>query len=167
MDKSSIQEIPIYDPNQPPIIDVEAIMKMLPHRYPFLMVDKIIELSKNKVIGIKNVTINEACFQGHFPGNPVFPGVLQVEALAQTGGILALSQMNQEVKWDTYFLKIDNTKFRKMVVPGDTLILVMELMHPIRRGFCVMHGRTYVGRELVSEGDFTAKIEKRKNDDSK
>jgi len=162
MDKSTTQEIPFYDPNKTPVKDVKQIMEMLPHRYPFLLVDKIIELSKNKVVGVKNVTINEACFQGHFPGNPVFPGVLQVEALAQTGGILALSQMNQEVKWDTYFLKIDNTKFRKMVGPGDTMVLVMELIYPIRRGFCHMHGRIYVGESLVSEGDFTAKIEKRK-----
>lgn len=163
MDKSNSQEIPSYDPNKTPVKDVGQIMEMLPHRYPFLLVDKIIELDKEKVVGIKNVTINEACFQGHFPGNPVFPGVLQVEALAQTGGILALSQMNQKVKWDTLFLKIDNTKFRKMVRPGDTLLLVMELIHPIRRGICHMHGRTYVGKTLVSEGDFTAKIEKRKN----
>ncbi len=162
MDKSKSEKIPHYDPNQTPVKDISAIMDMLPHRYPFLLVDKIIELSEKRVVGIKNITINESCFQGHFPGNPVFPGVLQVEALAQTGGILALSQMKQDVKWDTYFLKIDNTKFRKMVGPGDTLILVMELIHPIRRGFCYMHGRTYVGEELVSEGDFTAKIEKRK-----
>jgi len=162
MDKSNSQEIPSYDPNKTPVKDVNQIMEMLPHRYPFLMVDKVIELRKDRVVGIKNVTINEDCFQGHFPNNPVFPGVLQVEALAQTGGILALSQMNQEVKWDTLFLKIDNTKFRKMVRPGDTLILVMELIHPIRRGICHMHGRTYVGETLVSEGDFTAKIEKRK-----
>ena len=162
MDKSTSQEIPFYDPNKTPVKDIKQIMGMLPHRYPFLFVDKIIELSKERVVGIKNITINEACFQGHFPENPVFPGVLQVEALAQTGGILALSQMNQEVKWDTYFLKIDNTKFRRMVEPGDTLILVMELIYPIRRGVCHMHGRAYVGENLVSEGDFTAKIEKRK-----
>ncbi len=162
MDKSTSQKIPFYDPNKTPVKDVKQIMGMLPHRFPFLFVDKIIELSKERVVGIKNITINEACFQGHFPENPVFPGVLQVEALAQTGGILALSQMNQEVKWDTYFLKIDNTKFRRMVEPGDTLILVMELIYPIRRGVCHMHGRAYVGENLVSEGDFTAKIEKRK-----
>lgn len=163
MDNNKEKEIPDYDPNQTPVKDVREIMDMLPHRYPFLFVDKIIELSKEKVVGIKNITMNEACFQGHFPNNPVFPGVLQVEALAQTGGILALSQMNQDVKWDTLFLKIHNTKFRKMVGPGDTLILVMELIYPIRRGICHMHGRAYVGRDLVSEGDFTAKIEKRKN----
>lgn len=162
MDKSKTEKIPQYDPNQPPVKDVNEIMDMLPHRYPFLLVDKIMELTEKRVVGIKNVTITESCFQGHFPGNPVFPGVLQVEALAQTGGVLALSQMKKDVKWDTYFLKIDNTKFRKMVGPGDTLILVMELLYPIRRGFCHMHGRAYVGSELVSEGDFTAKIEKRR-----
>ncbi|MBR9923243.1 MAG: bifunctional UDP-3-O-[3-hydroxymyristoyl] N-acetylglucosamine deacetylase/3-hydroxyacyl-ACP dehydratase [Bacteroidetes bacterium] len=152
---------PKYDPVKEPVFDVIKIMDWLPHRYPMLLVDKIIELSDRHVVGIKNVTQNEAFFQGHFPGNPVFPGVLQVEALAQTGGILAMSLQEDPKGWDTYFLKIDQTKFKQKVVPGDTIILKMELMAPIRRGIVQMYGTAYVGNKIVSEGELTAQIVKR------
>ena len=151
---------PMYDPNAKAIKDVNQIQEMLPHRYPFLMVDKIIELSDKHVVGVKNVSINENFFQGHFPGNPVFPGVLQMEALAQCGGILALS-LSEEGSWDTYFVKMDQVKFRNMVYPGDTLILHMELMMPIKRGIVKMYGKAMVGDKLMSEGELTAKIVKR------
>ena len=152
---------PKYDPTVEPIFDVVEIAKRLPHRYPFLLIDKIIELSDKHVVGIKNVTFNEQFFQGHFPENPVMPGVLQIEALAQTGGILALSTVPDPENWDTYFLKIDNTKFKQKVVPGDTIIFKMELLSPIRRGICHMQGTAYVGNKIVSEGELTAQIVKR------
>ncbi len=156
---------PIYDPDAAPIMNVEDIKKLLPHRYPFLMVDKVIELGETHIVGVKNITFNESLFMGHFPDNPVFPGVLQLEALAQTGGLLALKSVGTEgEKWDTYFLKIDNVKFKAKVMPGDTLILKMELIDPIKRGIVQMHGTAYVGNKLVSEGDLTAQIVKRKND---
>ena len=152
--------IPIYDPNQQPVYSLQQIEKTLPHRYPFLLVDKIIELTDTQIVGIKNVTFNESFFQGHFPGNPVMPGVLQVEALAQTGGILAINTM-PEGEYDTYFIKIDNCKFKQKVGPGDTMILKMELIEPIRRGICAMRGSVYVGNKLCTEGDFTAQLVKR------
>ena len=138
---------------------------MLPHRFPFVMVDKIIEMSEKHVVGVKNVTFNESFFQGHFPNNPVFPGVLQMEALAQTGGILALSAVEDPENWDTYFLKIDNAKFKAKVVPGDTMILKMELLAPVRRGIVQMYGTTYVGNKIVSEGELTAQIIRRNLND--
>lgn len=152
---------PQYDPDQKPLFDTVQIANWLPHRYPFLLVDKIIELSDNHVVGVKNVTFNELFFQGHFPDNPVMPAVLQIEALAQTGGILALSQVEDPGNWDTYFLKIENAKFKHKVVPGDTLILKMELLAPIRRGICQMFATAYVGNKIVSEGELTAQIVKR------
>jgi UDP-3-O-[3-hydroxymyristoyl] N-acetylglucosamine deacetylase/3-hydroxyacyl-[acyl-carrier-protein] dehydratase len=152
---------PIYDPNKEPVLDLAGVKNLLPHRYPFLLVDKIISLTETLVIGVKSITFNESFFQGHFPDNPVFPGVLQMEALAQTGGILALSNVGDPHNWDTYFLKMDNVKFKNKVVPGDTLILKMELLSPIRRGIVHMQGTTYVGNKIVSEGELIAQIIKR------
>jgi UDP-3-O-[3-hydroxymyristoyl] N-acetylglucosamine deacetylase/3-hydroxyacyl-[acyl-carrier-protein] dehydratase len=154
------KDIPVYDPNRPPVYNFQQIEKTLPHRYPFLLVDKIVDLNNDLIVGIKNVTFNESFFQGHFPGNPVMPGVLQIEALAQTGGILCINSM-PEGSYDTYFLKIDNCKFKQKVVPGDTMILKMELIEPIRRGICVMKGSVYVGNKLCTEGEFTAQLVKR------
>ena len=154
------RDIPVYDPNQPAIFTQQQIEKTLPHRYPFLLVDKVIELTDMRIVGIKNVTFNEYFFAGHFPGNPVMPGVLQIEALAQTGGILCINAL-PEGQYDTYFLKIDNCKFKQKVVPGDTMILKMEMIEPIRRGICVMRGSVYVGNKLCTEADLTAQLVKR------
>jgi len=157
-----VKDIPFYDPAQPPVFDLQHIEKTLPHRYPFLLVDKIIELTDTKIVGVKNVTFNEYFFQGHFPGNPIMPGVLQIEALAQTGGILAINSMG-DGKYDTYFLKIDNCKFKMKVVPGDTMLLKMELASPIRRGICEMKGTVYVGGKVATEADLVAQIVKNKD----
>jgi UDP-3-O-[3-hydroxymyristoyl] N-acetylglucosamine deacetylase/3-hydroxyacyl-[acyl-carrier-protein] dehydratase len=161
LEQRKLKGKPKYDPNQEPVFDLVKISEWLPHRFPFLLIDKIIELSDKHVVGVKNITFNEAYFQGHFPNNPVMPGVLQIEALAQTGGILALSTVEDPGNWDTYFIKIDKTKFKHKVVPGDTLILKMELLAPIRRGICQMQATAYVGNRIVSEGELTAQIVKR------
>ena len=152
--------VPIYNPGQPPVYDQQFIEKTLPHRFPFALVDKIIELSDTHIVGVKNVTFNEWFFQGHFPGNPVMPGVLQIEALAQCGGILAIN-LSGGGNYDTYFLKIDNCKFKQMVRPGDTLLLKLELSAPIRRGICEMKGTAYVGNKVATEADLVAQIVKR------
>ena len=154
------KDVPVYDPNQPPVFNTQQIEKTLPHRYPFLLVDKIIELTDSLIIGVKNITFNEFFFQGHFPENPIMPGVLQVEALAQTGGIMCINSM-PEGQYDTYFLKIDNCKFKQKVVPGDTMILKMEMIEPVRRGICVMKGSVYVGNKLCTEAQLTAQLVKR------
>jgi UDP-3-O-[3-hydroxymyristoyl] N-acetylglucosamine deacetylase / 3-hydroxyacyl-[acyl-carrier-protein] dehydratase len=161
MEKRRMIGVPRYDPEKEPVMDFAGIMELLPHRYPFLLVDKVVELSETHVVGIKNITMNEGLFQGHFPNNPIFPGVLQIEAMAQTGGILALANVPDKGNWDTYFLKIDNTRFKAMVRPGDTLIIKMELLEPIRRGIVHMQGTAYVGSKVVSEGELTAQIVRR------
>jgi UDP-3-O-[3-hydroxymyristoyl] N-acetylglucosamine deacetylase/3-hydroxyacyl-[acyl-carrier-protein] dehydratase len=158
----SKHNIPLYDPSQPPVYNLEDIKKLLPHRYPFLMVDKIISIDESVIVGIKNVTFDEPFFQGHFPDEPVMPGVLQVEALAQCGGLLVLSTVEEPEKYSSYFLKIDKLKFKHKVVPGDTLILKMELIEPIRRGIVMMYGQAFVGNKLVVEGEMTAQVIKNK-----
>lgn len=150
--------IPTYDPGQQPLLDVVQIYNMLPHRYPFCLIDRIFHLDETSVAGVKNVTINEPFFPGHFPGNPVMPGVLQIEAMAHTGGILVLNTVPDPENHWTYLLAIENCRFKKMVVPGDTVIFSCELVAPIRRGIAKMHGRAYVAGNLVCEAVLSAYI---------
>ncbi len=153
--------IPKYDPNKSPLFDVRDIMRLLPHRPPFLLIDKILEMSDSHVVGLKNVTMNEAFFTGHFPDEPVMPGVLQIEAMAQTGGILVLSTVPDPENYLTFFLKIDEVKFRHKVVPGDTIIFNLSLLAPIRRGLCHMKGLAFVGNRVVMEAKMLAQISKK------
>ena len=155
-------QAPIYDPNQEPVLDVNRIREVLPHRYPMQLVDKVISISGTTIIGVKNVTSNEPFFQGHFPEEPVMPGVLMIEAMSQCGGLLVLNTLDDPEKYSTYFLKIDNVKYRKKVVPGDTLIFKVELLAPVRHGISSMQGYIFVGDTLVAEATFTGQIVKNK-----
>ncbi len=158
--KKSNSDAPVYNPNVKPLYEHKEISKFLPHKHPFLLVDKIMEKSATHVLAIKNITGDQYFFNGHFPNDPIFPGVLQLEAMAQAGGVLVLSEVDNPEDYTTLFLKIDNARFKDKVVPGDTLIMKLELTEPIRRGICLMKGRCYVGEKLVSEADMMAQIVK-------
>lgn len=156
-------QAPVYNPSVEPIMDINRIRELLPHRYPFLLVDKIIDKGDNYIVGVKNVTVNEPFFQGHFPQEPVMPGVLMVEAMAQTGGLLVLGSVDEPEKYSTYFMKIDNVKFRQKVVPGDTLIFHVSFMTELRRGCAMMKGYAFVGEKIVTECEFMAQSSKTNN----
>ncbi len=161
MAKADPDAAPVYDPNKTPLFDIHDIMRFLPHRPPFLLVDKILEMSNHHIIGIKSVTMNEDFFVGHFPGEPVMPGVLQIEAMAQTGGVLVLNTVPDPENYITLFLKIEEVKFRNKVVPGDTILFKLDLLAPIRRGLCHMKGNAYVGNKIVMEARMLAQIVKK------
>jgi UDP-3-O-[3-hydroxymyristoyl] N-acetylglucosamine deacetylase/3-hydroxyacyl-[acyl-carrier-protein] dehydratase len=154
--------VPAYDLDLPPLLDIHQIMEILPHRPPFLLVDRILELSDKHVVGMKNVTMNENFFVGHFPGAPVMPGVLQVEAMAQCGGVLVLNTVPDPENYLTYFMKMDNVKFKQKVLPGDTVIFKCELITPIRRGICHMQAYAYANGKLVAEAELMAQIARKK-----
>lgn len=160
--KSSEVQPPIYDANKDAVLDINRIKELLPHRYPFLMVDKVIEIGNNHIVGVKNITTNEPFFEGHFPNEPVMPGVLQIESMAQVGGLFVLSAIEDPETYSTYFLKIDNVKFRQKVVPGDTMLIRLEFTSEMRRGIANMKGYAFVGEKVVSEAEFTAQIVKNK-----
>ena len=155
-------QAPIYDPNEEPVMDINKIRELLPHRYPMQLVDKVISLGATSIVGVKNITSNEPFFQGHFPQEPVMPGVLQIEAMAQCGGLLVLNTVEEPERWSTYFMKIDDVKFRQKVVPGDTLLFKVDLLAPVRHGVSSMKGYGFVGDRIVVEATFTAQIVKNK-----
>ena len=155
-------QAPLYNPEMDPVMDVNRIREILPHRYPFQLVDKVTEIGAHYIVGLKNITANEPFFQGHFPTEPIMPGVLQIEAMAQVGGLLVLNSVDDPAKYSTYFMKIDNVKFRQKVVPGDTLLFRVELISPIRRGIATMKGFAFVGEKIVCEAEFMAQIVKNK-----
>lgn len=161
--KDSKKQTVHFDLTKTPLYDINQISQILPHRYPFLLVDKVMEMDENSIVGVKNVTLNEPFFQGHFPDNPVFPGVLQVEAMAQVGGIFALSTVPDPENYSTYFMKIDKVKFKQKVLPGDTLVFQLSLESPIRRGLVHMSGKAYVNGKVVSEAEMMAQIVKDRN----
>lgn len=160
--KKQEKEGPKFDLTKEPLYNINDIEKMLPHRFPFLMIDKIMEINEDKIVGVKNITMNEPIFTGHFPGNPIFPGVLQVEAMAQVGGIFALSKVDEPHLYSTYFMKIDNVKFKQKVIPGDTIVFELSLLSPIRRGLVEMGGKAYVNGKMVMEAEMLAQVVKDK-----
>jgi len=156
--KKKMERVPDFDPNEPPVYSYPEIEQILPHSFPFLLVDKIVRLDEQEVIAVKNITGDQYFFQGHFQGEPLMPGVLQLEAMAQAGGVLVLHDKENPEKWSTYFVKIENVKLKGKVVPGDTLLIRMELTRPVRRGLCLMHGEAFVGDRMVCEADMMAQI---------
>ena len=154
-------QAPIYDPNREAVMDTNRIRSLLPHRNPMLLVDKVIELGSNYIVGTKNVTINEPFFEGHFPNEPVMPGVFMVEAMSQCGGLLILNMLENPEEYSTYFLKIEKIVFHKLVVPGDTLVFKVEQISPMRHGIAMVRGYAFVGEKLVAEAQFTGQITKK------